>query len=68
MERRFNRLEELMAECDEKKAALQKELEAPENASDFVNLSELQTAIDELDAQAASYMEEWAEIGEKLEA
>ena len=68
MERRFNRLEELMAECDEKKAALQKELEAPENASDFVKLSELQTAIDELDAQAAAYMEEWAEIGEKLEA
>ncbi len=68
MERRFKRLEELMAECDEKKAALTAELEAPENASDFVKLGELQTAIEELDRQAESYMEEWAEIGEKLEA
>ena len=56
-----------MAECDEKKAALQAQLEAPENASDFVKLGEVQTALDELEQQEAAYMDEWAEIGEKLE-
>nr|MCR5119268.1 ATP-binding cassette domain-containing protein [Lachnospiraceae bacterium] len=68
LERRFKRLEELMAECDERKAELSAELAAPENASDFVKLGEIQAAIDELDTKAAEYMEEWADIGEKLEA
>ncbi len=68
LERRFKRLEELMAECDEKKRLLTAELEAPENASDFVKLGEISAQIDAVDADSEKYMEEWAEIGEKLEA
>ncbi|MCR5250507.1 MAG: ABC-F family ATP-binding cassette domain-containing protein [Lachnospiraceae bacterium] len=65
-ERRVARLEQLLAENDEKKEALVAEMSDPANASDYEKLGQLQAQIDELDALSDSYMEEWEELSEKL--
>ncbi|HOO79221.1 MAG TPA: ABC-F type ribosomal protection protein [Lachnospiraceae bacterium] len=64
-ERRIARLEELLEENDTKIAGIKAELLAPEHASDYVKLNELQKEVDALEQQAEAYMEEWGQLQEE---
>ncbi|MBR5420924.1 MAG: ABC-F family ATP-binding cassette domain-containing protein [Lachnospiraceae bacterium] len=65
-ERRRDRLEQLLAENDTQREALEAEISDPQNASDYVKLTELQGKLDELSAKADEYMEEWEELDRVL--
>lgn len=66
-EKRMKKLEELMAECEERIAGLSAQLEAPENSADYVKLSELQEELDKVNGDLDKYTEEWLELSEELE-
>jgi len=66
-ERRVARLEELMEECDSKKAALNERLSDPAIASDYAELSKIQQEIDEINSRYEEYFEEWGTLSELLE-
>ncbi len=65
-ERRLARLEQLIEENDVKKAELEESMADPANASDYEKLQDLQKQLDELNAQADAYMEEWEALEEEL--
>ena len=65
-ERRLARLEQLIDENDIKKAELEERMADPENASDYAKLQEMQEKLDELNAQADAYLEEWESLEEFL--
>lgn len=65
--RRVVRLEELIAENEDKLEQLKAELADPANASDYVKLSEIQNSITEIENTNEEYMLEWAELSEMLE-
>ena len=58
-EARINKLEALLAECDEKIAKLQSELESDDVVSDYVRLTELQEELAKQEELNLGYMEEW---------
>ena len=58
-EAKIRKLESLLAECDEKTAALQAEISSDAVASDYVRLTELQEELTQLEDLHLGYLEEW---------
>ena len=59
IEARINKLEALLAECDEKLAKLQAEIGSEDVVSDYVRLTELQKELAEQEEINLGYLEEW---------
>ena len=68
MQKRAEKLETLIAEIDEKLTALNDEMNSPEVFSDYVKVGEIQSEIDNLSSTQSQYMDEWAELLDKLSA
>ena len=67
IERRLERLETLIAECDETINILGEKINSDEICSDYVKVLEVQAKIDEVTLKQEEYMTEWADLGERLE-
>ena len=67
IERRLERLETLIAECDETLNILGQKINSDEICSDYVKILEVQAEIDEITLKQEEYMTEWADLGERLE-
>ena len=67
IERRLERLEILIAECDETLNILGEKINSDEICSDYVKVLEVQGEIDEVTLKQEEYMTEWADLGERLE-
>jgi ATP-binding cassette subfamily F protein 3 len=67
IERRLERLETLIAECDETLNILGEKINSDEICSDYVKVLEVQGEIDEVTLKQEEYMTEWADLGERLE-
>ena len=68
MQKRAEKLETLIAEIDEKLTALNDEMNSPDVFSNYVKVGEIQSEIDALSNTQSSYMDEWAELLDKLSA
>ncbi len=66
MQKRVEKLEVLIAECDETLANLNEKINSPEVFSDYVKVVELQAEIDAVTEKQSDYMDEWAELNDKL--
>ena len=58
-EARINKLEALLAECDEKIAKLKSELESDDVVSDYIRITDLQEELTKQEELNLTYMEEW---------
>lgn len=67
LERRLQKLEKLIAESEEKVEVLNKELHDPSKANDHQFLVDTHKSIEKLENECAEFMEEWEELGAKLE-
>ncbi len=67
MQKRIEKLEILIGECDEKLANLNVEINSPEVFSDYVKVVELQEKIDKITEIQSDYMDEWAELNDRLQ-
>lgn len=66
-QRRVERLEVLMEECEEKKAECEARLSDPSLASDYVELQKIQKELDALNEAYEAYFDEWGMLSEQLE-
>lgn len=66
MQKRAEKLETLIAEIDEKLTALNDEMNSPDVFSNYVKVGEIQSEIDSLSNTQSQYMDEWAELLDKL--
>ncbi len=66
MERRVKKLDELIAQTEEKINALNLELAKPEVYSDYVKVTNIQTELENLQKLYDEYFEEWIELSDKL--
>ena len=64
-EARIKKLEALLAECDEKIAILQAEVESDGVVSDYVRLTELQEELTEQEELNLGYLEEWDALSDE---
>lgn len=67
IERRLEKLEALIAECDENLNILGEKINSDEVCSDYVKVIEVQAEIDAITIKQEEYMTEWAELSERLE-
>ena len=67
IERRLEKLEALIAECDENLNILGEKINSDEICSDYVKVIEVQAEIDAITIKQEEYMTEWAELSERLE-
>ena len=63
----FSKVEEEIAHCEAEIERVANELSSPEVSADYEKVTELSTLADELNRQLESLMEQWADIGAKLE-
>lgn len=66
LEKRVAKAEEALMEKEEKLEELKKELANPQYQSSYSKLTEIQTAIDETEAEILEAMEEWEELSNQL--
>ena len=66
IEKRLERLETLISECDETLASLSEKINSVEICSDYVKVLEVQGEIDVVTQKQEDYMTEWADLGERL--
>ena len=66
IERRLQKLETLIAECDETLVLLNEKINSEEVFSDYVKVLEVQSEIDAVAQKQEDYMAEWADLGERL--
>ncbi len=66
-ERRVKKLEELIAQSEEKINVLNQELEDPKVYSDYVKVNEIQENLSNLQKELDAYSEEWFILSEELE-
>lgn len=64
---RLQRLEEIISDCEEQKAALEQKLAAPELASDYQQVAELHNQLQAVERQLDEAMREWEELALELE-
>ena len=67
-ERLVKKAEEKIALLEEKIGGIKEEIAFPENASDYIKLSELQTEVDTLETELFTALEEWERATEELAA
>ena len=65
--KRVERLELLMAECDEQLSALNSQLDLPDVYSDYQKLTEIQAQIDEIKEKQEQYEDEWTTLMIEIE-
>ena len=66
-QKRVAKLEQLLAECEQKLSLLNTQLEDPSVYSDYVKVAEIQGQIDEQNNLHEQYSEEWLVLCEELE-
>ena len=66
IERRLQKLEALIEECDNILTELNEKINSQEVFSDYVKVLEVQTEIDSTTQKQEEYMTEWAELSERL--
>lgn len=66
LQRKLKKIEEQLAELEEKVEAKKAEMLKPEYQSRYMKLSEIQEEIDALDEELLLKMEEWEEVSEQL--
>ena len=66
IEKRLEKLETLISECDETLALLNEKINSVEICSDYVKVLEVQGEIDVVTQKQEDYMTEWADLGERL--
>ena len=66
IERRLQKLETLIEECDKLLSELNEKINSEEIFSDYVKVLEVQSEIDAVAQKQEDYMAEWADLGERL--
>ena len=66
IERRLEKLETLILECDKLLGELNEKINSEEIFSDYVKVLEVQSEIDVVAKKQEDYMTEWADLGERL--
>lgn len=63
----FSKLEQEIADCEAEIERVASELSLPEISADYEKVTELSTLAEELDRQLEGLVEQWADVGAKLE-
>lgn len=63
----FSKIEEEIAHCEAEIERVASELSLPEVSADYEKVTELSALAEELDRQLEDLMEQWADVGAKLE-